>query len=122
MHATISGDSRYLAHVLYDSPKVRNMVDSALERERGRLRDPIGVMRRDGLETMLDSRRNPYERLEDEMDKESGYEVPGGTRFRILFESGAVPYSKVELEDGNFKGRVGWLSRRSWYDRRTEWP
>jgi hypothetical protein len=51
-----------------------------------------------------------------------GYDVGGGTRFKILFENGAIPYLKVEFIDGPSKGRVGWLSRGSFDDPRTRFP
>jgi hypothetical protein len=105
-HATISGDSRTRAHVLYDSPRLESTVDQALRARQERTRD---FWRTDDF----------VQRAADDMGKEPGYEVPGQTRFKILFESDALMYSKVEFESGPFKGQVGWLSRGSFYDPRT---
>jgi hypothetical protein len=65
---------------------------------------------------------NYVQRAADDMNKEPGFDVPGGTRFRILLESDALLYSKVEFESGPLQGRVGWLSRGSFDDPRTHMP
>jgi len=108
-HATISGDSRTRAHVLYDSPRLQSIVDQALQAREERKRD---FFRTD----------NFVQRAADDMRKEPGYEVPGQTKFKILFESDTLLYSKVEFESGPFKGQVGWLSRGAFHDGRTGWP
>ena len=108
-HATISGDSRSRAPVLYDSPRLQSIADQALQAREER--------RRDFWRT-----ENFVQRAADDMRKEPGYEVPGQTRFKILFESDALMYSKVEFESGPFKGQVGWLWRGSFDDPRTGYP
>jgi hypothetical protein len=55
------------------------------------------------------------------MGKEPGFDVPGQTRFKILFESDVLLYSKVEFESGTLKGQVGWLSRGAFHDGRTDY-
>jgi len=108
-HATISGDSRTRVHVLYDSPKLQSIVDRALQARDERRHN---FWRTD----------NFVQRAADDMRKEPGYEVPGKTRFKILFESDALMYSKVEFESDSFKGQVGWLSRSSFDDPRAGLP
>jgi hypothetical protein len=107
-HATISGDSRTSAHVLYDSPAIQRIVDRALQAREERRRN---FWRTD----------NFVQRAADDMGKETGFDVPGQTRFKILFESDVLLYSKVEFESGAFKGRVGWLSRGAFHDGRTDY-
>jgi hypothetical protein len=107
-HATISGDQRTRARVLYDSPAIQSIVDQALQAMQERRRN---FWRFD----------NFVQRAADDMRKEPGYDVPGGTRFKILFESDALMYSKVELESGPFKGQVGWLWRGAFHDGRTDY-
>jgi hypothetical protein len=107
-HATISGDSRTNAHVLYDSPAIQRIVDGALEAKEKRRRNFW----------LTD---NFVQKAADDMRKEPGYDVPGQTRFKILYESDVLLYSKVEFESGAFKGRVGWLSRGAFHDGRTDY-
>jgi hypothetical protein len=107
-HETISGDSRTRAHVLYDSPAIQRIVDRALQAKEERRRN---FWRTD----------NFAQRAADDMRKEPGYDVPGGTRFKILFESNVLLYSKVEFESGVLKGQVGWLSRGAFHDGRTDY-
>jgi hypothetical protein len=108
-HATISGDSRTNAHVLYDSPAIQKIVDQALQAREERRRN---FWRTD----------NFVKRAADDMGNEPGFDVPGQTRFKILFESDVLMYSKVEFESGPYKGQVAWLSRRSFDAPRTGWP
>ena len=120
-HATVSGDSRTTVNVLYDSPAVQKMVDQALETERQYHRGLSDPDKR--LATFLESSPGKlYAKLRIDMPKEPGYEVPGQTRFKILLESDILPYSKVEFEDGPFKGQIGWLSRAAFVDGRTRFP
>jgi hypothetical protein len=119
-HAAISGDSQAYALVLYDSPTVQSMVDQALHVEQEHIRGLGSPDKSVRLTTFLESRPGKlFWKLADDMGKEPGFDVPGQTRFRILFESNVLPYSKVEFERGPFKGRVGWLSRGSFDDPRT---
>ena len=57
-----------------------------------------------------------------ELSKQPAFDVPGGTEFRILFESDALLYSKVEFVDGPFKGKIGWIRKGSFDDPRTRMP
>jgi hypothetical protein len=107
-HATISGDPRTRVHVFYDSPAIQSIVDQALQAMQERRRN---FWRTD----------NFVQRAADDMRKEPGYDVPGGTRFKILFASDALLYFKVEFESGPFKGQVGWLSRGAFHDGRTDY-
>ena len=122
-HATISGDSRTHAHVLYDSPAIQSMVDQALQTEQTYIRGLGSPDPSKRLTTFLESAPGKlYRKLGDDMGREPGYDVPGQTRFKILFESDALPYSKIEFERGPFKGQVAWLSRQSFDAPRTRMP
>ena len=107
VHETISGDSRTPVHVLNDSPRLQSIVDRALQAREEHRRN---FWRTDNL----------VQKAANEMGKEPGYDVPGGTRFKILFESDALLFSKVEFESGPFKDQVGWLSRVAFHDGRTD--
>jgi hypothetical protein len=59
---------------------------------------------------------------EDDIAQKPGFDIAGGTGLKIVFEANGLPYSKVEVETGPFKGRLGWLSRASIDDPRTTMP
>jgi hypothetical protein len=120
-HFTVSGDSHTYVHVLYQSPALQSMVEQAVREKQ----EYINGLRseKDRLATFLFWRPGkPYPELAVEMGKEPGYEVPGQTRFEILFESDVVPYTKVVFDDGPFRGMIGWLSRAAFDDPRTRFP
>jgi hypothetical protein len=119
-HATISGDSQTRVRVLYDSPKIQSMVEQVLQAEQEYQRGLASLDKTKSLATFLQSRLgNRVQTLAADMGREPGYDVPGRTRFKILLEADVLLYSKVEFEDGSFKGQVGWLSRGSFDDART---
>src|SRR5690242_2083802 len=107
-HASISRDPRTGTHVSYDSRAIQKIVDRAVQAKEERRRD-------------IWRTHNFVQIAADDMRKEPGYDVPGGTRFKILFESDALQYSKVEFESGPFKGQVGWLWRGAFHDGRTDY-
>jgi hypothetical protein len=122
-HATIDGDSRRHAHVLYDSPAVQRMVDQALAAKQEYSRDLSTSDSSKRLATLLGDRAGKaYQKLLKDMPTQPGYDVPRQTKFKILFESDISPYSKVEFESGLFKGQIGWISRGSFDDPRTHMP
>jgi hypothetical protein len=99
------------------------MVDQALQTEREYMNGLSSANEKEKLSTFLESRPSKvYRKLASDMGKEPGYDVPGQTRFRILFESNVVPYTNVIFTDGPFKGQTGWLSRASFSDPRTAMP
>jgi hypothetical protein len=51
-----------------------------------------------------------------------GYNVAGGTRFKILAESDIFPYDKVQFETGPVKDRVAWIAKGTFRDGRFDWP
>ncbi|SRR5579884_1677862 len=121
-HATIAGDSQTRVRVLNDSPIIQAALTQALqvleEHKRG-----LGSRASDKrLTTFLASRPGKlYWKLKDDLREEPGYYVSGQTRFKILFESSVFPFNKVEFESGPWKGRIGWISKDSFYDARTAW-
>jgi hypothetical protein len=116
-HATIRGDPQTRVHVLYDSPRIQGIVDQVLQAEQLR-----GIGNIDERIATAARVARFAQNAADDMGKEPGYNVPGQTTFKILFESGYLFYSKVEFESGPFKGQIGWLSRRSFDDPRTGMP
>lgn len=57
-----------------------------------------------------------------EVPAKPGFDVPGGARFKILFESQDLMYSKVEFDAGLLRGRSGWIWKGSIDDPRTRTP
>ena len=94
------------------------MVDHALEIRRASVNNPGNT---DTTAASVESEKE-YEKISDDMAKESGYEVPGQTKFKIVFESDVLRYSKVEFESWPFRGRVGWVSIGSFVDPRADMP
>ena len=122
-HAKVTGDSRTGARVLYDSPNIQRLVKQVLLAKEEHRKGMASPDKSTALATFLFSRLgNLIKQTADEMGRESGFDVPGGTRFKTLFESDVLFYSKVEFESGAFKGQVGWLSRSSFDDPRTHMP
>ena len=100
-------------HVLYDSAEVRTFAEQADQLERGRQSMDDFVLSRKG---------KAFRKVKDEMDRQPGFEVPGGTSFKILFELPNLFYSKAEFTDGPFKGQIGWVPKGSFDDPRTGMP
>ena len=114
---TLRGDSRTRVRVLYDSPDVRRLADEAAQIER-RLHEE-GQSPGD----FINSRPGKaFVRIRDEMESQPGYEVQGGTSFRILFEVGNLFYSKVQFTDGAFNGQFAWAPKGSFDDPRFGMP
>jgi hypothetical protein len=114
---TLRGDSRMRVRVLYDSADVRNSAEQAAQTERD--------LREHGQswDDFIYSRPGKtFRKIREEMDKQPGYEVPGGTSFKILFEVGNLFYSKVQFTNGPFKGQVGWAPKGSFDDPRSGMP
>ena len=114
---TLRGDSRVHHRVLYDSADVRSLAEQASEVER-RLRQhgqsPGGfIYSRPG---------KAFKKVREEMDKQPGYDVPGGTPFKILFELPNLFYSKAQFTNGPFKGQICWVPKGSFDDPRTGMP
>jgi hypothetical protein len=114
---TLRGDSRVRVRVLYDTADVRTIAEQGAQIERN-LREYGRTM---------DDFINGYPgkafaKLREEMDKQPGFEVPGGTSFRILFEVGNLYYTKVQFTTGTFKSQVAWVPKQSFDDPRSEMP
>lgn len=114
---TLRGDARVHVRVLYDSDDVRSLAEQAAQIERhlrqyGQSPDDF-IYSRPG---------KAFIKVKEEMDKQPGYEVPGGTSFKILFEVGNLFYSKAQLTDGPLKGRIAWVPKGSFDDPRTGMP
>ena len=117
---TVVGDSNGRAHAAYDSAAFQQKVDHALHE---RVDYAQSTVRSDGGPPKVYSRVTVHGNLvENDIGQQPGFDVPEGTRLKILFEADALPYKKVEFETGAFKGRVGWLSDASIDDPRTHWP
>jgi hypothetical protein len=123
MHATLNGGSKDRVRVLIDSPSVRESLRQAVqadENHKTRLasRDP-----KEQMAAFMDPRPGtmPAQIIKDLMQAPS-YEAPGHTRCKILFESNAFPFDKIQFESGPSKGQVGWIAKGSFPDRRFEWP
>jgi hypothetical protein len=116
-HYTLFGDSRVRVRVLYDSEDVRNLAEQAAEIER-RLRQG-GQSPGDFIYSRPGK---AFRKVKEEMDKQPGYEVPGGTSFKILFELANLFYSKAQFTDGPSKGQIGWVPKGSFDDPRTRMP
>jgi len=101
----LRGDSRVPVHVLYDSADVRGLAEQATEDD-----------------FVLSRKGKAFMKLKEEMDRQPGYEVPGGTSFKITFESPNLFYSKAEFTDGPFKSQIGWVQKGSFDDPRTRMP
>ena len=110
----LRGDSRVRVHVLYDTADVRSLAEEAAQledslRQKGQSIDDF-IFSRPG---------KAFGKVKEQMDKQPGYEVPGGTSFDVLFESPNLLYSKVQFTSGPFKGQVGWVPKGSFDDPRT---
>ena len=112
-HATTSGGPETSTHVLYDSPAIEGMVGAALK--------TYQELQYSGKDLNFEG-GELNRKLIVEMEREPGYDVPGQTRFRILFQESIIPYTKVVFESGPFKGRVGWLRPGTYDDPRMHWP
>jgi hypothetical protein len=114
---TLRGESRVRVRVLYDSADVRSLAEQAVQ---------IGRRLREGGQSPGDfiygRPGKAFRRVRDGMDRQPGYEVPGGTSFKILFEVGNLFYSKVRFTDGPFKGQIGWVPKGSFDDPRVGMP
>jgi hypothetical protein len=113
----LHGDSRVRVRVLYDSAAVRSLAEQATQieshlEEHGQSMDDF-LFSRPGKAFM---------KVKEEMDKQPGYEVPGGTSFKILFELPNLFYSKAQFTDGPSKGQIAWVSKGSFDDPRTQMP
>jgi hypothetical protein len=121
-HGEISGDSEERVRVLNDSPVLQAALAQALDVNEDYKRGLASTHSDERLATFLESKPGKlYWKLRDDLRGEPGYYVPGQTRFKILFESSVFPYDKVEFESGPWKGRIGWISKDSFYDARTAW-
>jgi hypothetical protein len=73
------------AHVLYDSPTIQKIVAQALQAERD-YKDGLRSPEKRRPTFLFGSHpSDPFRKLR--ADKEPGYDLPGKTRFKILFES-----------------------------------
>lgn len=116
-HYTLRGDSRVHQQFLYDSADVRSLAEQATQFER-RLRQQGQTM-----DDFLFSRPGgAFRKVNKEMEKQPGYEVPGEISFKILFELGNLSYSKAQFTDGALKGQIGWVAKGSFDDPRTAMP
>jgi hypothetical protein len=114
---TLRGDSRVQHRVLYDSADVRSLAEQATEVER-RLRQG----RQSPGDSIYSRPGKAFRKVREEMDKQRGYDVPGGISFKILFELPNLFYSKAQFTDGSFKGQIGWVSKGSFNDPRNGMP
>ena len=114
---SLHGDSRIQVHVLYDSAEIRSLADQGAQIER-HLRQYGQTMD----DFIYSHPGKAFTKLREKMDKQPGFEVPGGTSFKILFEVGNLFYTKVQFTNGNFKGQVAWVSKGSFDDPRTRMP
>jgi hypothetical protein len=109
----LRGDSRVRVHVLYDSAEVRSLAEQAAQLERsGQSMDDF----------LLSRKGKAFMKVKEEMDRQPGYEVPGATSFKILFELPNLFYSKAEFTDGPLKRQIGWVPKGSFDDPRTGMP
>jgi hypothetical protein len=114
---TLRGDSRVRVRVLYDSADVRSLAEQATQieshlREHGQSMDDF----------LLSRPGKAFMKVKEEMDRQPGYEVPGGTSCKILFELPNLFYSKAQFTEGPFKGQIAWVSKGSFDDPRTQMP
>jgi hypothetical protein len=114
---TLNGDSSVRVRVLHDSADVRGLAEQAAKIERD-LREHGQSMN----DFVLSRPGKAFRKVNEEMDKQPGYDVPGGTSFKILFEAGNLFYSKVQFTDRPLKGQIGWVRKGSFDDPRTRMP
>ena len=113
-HYTLRGDLRVRVRVLYDSAEVRSFAEQAAQIDR-HLRQ-YGQSPGDFIYSLPGK---AFRKVKDEMDKQPGYEVPGGTSFKILFELPNLSYSKAQFTDGPFKGQISWVPKGTFDDPRS---
>ena len=119
-HFTLHGGPQSRVRVVNDSPLVAAMVQHALDEEREYFRGLSSPKESERLATFLQSGPGKlYNKLKNDFQRAPGYDVPGQTRFKLLFESNVLPYSKVEFDSGPVKGQIGWMSRADFDDTRT---
>jgi hypothetical protein len=114
---TLRGDSRVHHRVLYDSADLRSLAEQATEVER-RLRQGV----QSPGDFIYSRPGKAFRKVKEEMDKQPGYDVPGGTPFKILFELPNLFYSKAQFTHGPFKGQISWVPKGSFDDPRNGMP
>lgn len=120
-HCTVLGDSHARVHVAYDSDAFENKVSRALHNRVEYSQNlAMSLKRTPKLYAQLTVHATPL--LPDDIAQQPGFDVTGGSGFKILFEENTLPFSKVEFETGPFTGRIGWLQRASMDDPRTRMP
>ncbi len=112
---TLRGNSRVHHRVLYDSADVRSLAEQATQIERR--------FRHQSMDDFFFSRPGKaFGKVNEKMERQPGYEVPGGFHFKVLFELGNLSYSKVQFTDGSFNGQIGWVAKGSFDDPRSRMP
>jgi hypothetical protein len=110
---TLNGDSHTHVYVIYDSAEAENLGERAARLE---------LQPQSTEDFMWGRKGKAFRALHADMGKQAGFNVPGGTRFKILVDAPNLGFSKSEFLDGPFKGKVAWIPIGSFDDPRHAMP
>jgi hypothetical protein len=123
-HCRLNGDPQSRVRVLYDSPELNALVDQVTRLHEAHLRALGSLSEKERLNAfMLDGFGKSQKKIADDIGKLPGYDAPGQTRFKILYQSNALQYYvKAQFEAPPLEGKVGWVPVGSFDDSRTRMP